>query len=410
MRGRTEAPKGELEVIEVERLLEVLRRAPGDAQVIVSANLTDFEIRTGRLAKWVGNFRGASNRRTTFLVLESLRDRYGRSVSDYLLRTSGLDTDWRQGKPLRARQVRSLVHQAEALAGDSPDARPRIQIRSEPPVEPAFRLDYEVDRALSRGYVNRFVIRGEPECRFPMPADAFLGLLSTYNRTLEDLHDRFPRLADLKPPNLSQSDSAREMPGTSGNYNETTETLSFANLDPAVHASRRARSLGQSYSTPKAPGLIGVIVHEYAHHLTSPNAPNRQKWEESLVAMLRQQGFIRENTAICRGGRIGPAFTVEVGKNVREMGLGYFGGTSVDEFVAEALGWRMAPGYGTSVEMPRMPRFLEDWVHDCFPFTRSGTIPTDAVDFHPAMVKIPVMVGGEIVWVDRGSRSEPRPG
>ena len=391
-------------MIEVERLLEVFGQAPGDAQVNVSANLTDFEVRVGRVAKWVGNFRAASNRRTTFLFLESLRDRYGPSVSDYLFRTSGLDTAWRQGKPLRARQVRSLVHQAEALAGDSPDARPPIQIRTEPPIEPAFRLGYEIDRALSRGYVNRFVIRGEPECRFPMPAKAFLGLLSTYNRTMEDLHDRFPRLADLNPPNLSQSDSAREIPGSSGFYNETMEILSFANLDPAVHARRRAASQGQSYSTPKAPGLVGVMVHEYAHHLTSPNAPNRQKWEDSLVALLRQQGFIRENTAIYRGDRFGPAFTVEVGKNVRELGLGYYGGASVDEFVAEALAWRMAPGYGASVEVPRMPRFLEDWVHDCFPFTRSGSIPADAVEFRPAMIKEPVLVGEEIVWVERGAR------
>lgn len=391
-------------MIEVERLVELVGQAPGDTQLSIGANLTDFQIRTGRVAKWVGNFRAASNRRTTFLFLESLRDRYGRSVSDYLLRTSGLDTAWRQGKPLRARQVRSLVHQAEALAGDSPDARPRIQIRTEPPVEPAFRLDYEMDRALSRGYVNRFVIRGEPECRFPMPADAFLGLLSTYNRTIEDLHDRFPRLADLNPPNLSQSDAAQQIPGTSGIYEETTETLTFANLDPAEHAKRRANSVGQSYWTPKAPGLVGVMVHEYAHHLTSPNAPNRQKWEDCLVALLRQQGFIRENTAIYRGDRLGPAFTVEVGKNVRELGLGYYGGTSVDEFVAEALAWRMAPGYGASVEVPRMPRFLEDWVHDCFPFTRSGSIPADAVDFHPAMVKVPALVGEEIVWVDRGDR------
>ncbi len=396
--------EGELEVIEVERLLEVLRQAPGDAQVNVSANLTDFEVRAGRVAKWVGSFRTASNRRTTFLFLESLRDRYGPSISDYLSRTSGLDTDWRQGKPLRARQVRSLVHQAEALSGDFPDARPRIQIPTEPPVGPAFRLNYEIDRALSRGYVSRFEFRGESECRFPMPDEAFLRLLTTYNRTMEDLHDRFPRLADLEPPKLSQSDLAQEAPALSGTYNVTTQTLKFANLDPAEHHRRRAWALGVSSSAPKASGLVGVIVHEYAHHLASSNAANREKWKGSLAALLRRQGFVGENTAIYRADPGGREFSVEVGKNVREMGLGFYGGTSVDEFVAEALAWRMAPGYGASVEVPRMLRFLEDWVHDCFPFTRSGSIPADAVEFRPAMIKEPVRVGEEVVWVERGAR------
>ena len=313
------------------------------------------------------------------------------------------------GWPIRVRQVREIVNRGEMLRVDH-----RMLIEGSLPHAPNRsaawpQLAHEIDRALSRGYVDRFFLSGNAECTNPMPDEAFLKVVAKFNETLEGLHRRFPRLAGVVPPNLSQNDAAVGYRGVLGLYRFLTETLEFANKDSAYFDSYCEKERRRSRASPRPPGLKGVVTHEYSHHLSSPSVCSCTYWIPRLIELLQRQGFVASDTRLNAGALSSPSLTLEVGNSVREMGLGTYASTNLWEFAAEALTWRMAETYGESQEIPRMPRFLEAWVHDCFPFTRDGPIPSGFVEFHPAAIKEPMMAGGQFQCVNRGTPPRPLP-
>ena len=64
------------------------------------------------------------------------------------------------------------------------------------------------------------------------------------------------------------------------------------------------------------------------------------------------------------------AFRARYGNSIGAMGIGHYAGQDAFEFVAEAIAWRLHAEYGAKPEAPRMPRHLENWVHD-----RRGLVP-----------------------------------
>ncbi len=90
--------------------------------------------------------------------------------------------------------------------------------------------------------------------------------------------------------------------------------------------------------------------------------------------------------------------------------MGLDAGENILEFAASALAWRMTPGYAASSTTPRMPRYLEAWLHECFPFTRDGPIPAGWVEFDRAKIKEPILVDGVLRSVERGDPPRRMPG
>ena len=124
-------------------------------------------------------------------------------------------------------------------------------------------------------------------------------------------------------------------------------------------------------------------------------------WQPKLDAMLRARGLLAAPRGIHPLHSNDTRFAVQVGNQVRELGIGSYAGANRGEFAAEAITWRMHPAYGQTEDVPRMPSDLEDWVHDCFPFLDNGQIPENSVPFNPDSIKEPVMVDGEVEWIRR---------
>ena len=99
--------------------IESFRSAAGslrdDAQVTLTTDHRSVTARTGRIARWIGNFRTGANRDTSARFLESLYARYGGDLSEQALKSSGASRAIKGGKPLRARHVREAVRHADRL-------------------------------------------------------------------------------------------------------------------------------------------------------------------------------------------------------------------------------------------------------------------------------------------------------
>ncbi|MDE0061758.1 MAG: hypothetical protein OXP09_05105 [Gammaproteobacteria bacterium] len=287
-------------------------------------------------------------------------------------------------EPLGARQIRRIVNLAvnPARAGGTmapatgrpPGLRNLRGVVGTPGIE--CQLGNEVRKSLERRFLKRVFREGDPGCPQPaMPAEAFLLVVRSCNGVMEDLHRRFPKLAECVPPNLAQTDLLRETGYLFGGYDPGTRTLCFAN--PMEHDLDRiwddARARGQV--SPQARGLDGLIMHEYAHHLCLGLSCEPHEWITSLVTTLQSRGMLPEHTNVSRWDPASGDFGDEVSDSVQSMGFGVNAADNAAEFAAEALSWRMAPGYGESSEIPRMPEYLEKWLHESFPLTPGQNRP-----------------------------------
>ena len=238
-----------------------------------------------------------------------------------------------------------------------------------------------------------------------MPPQAFLAVIEAWNTIMDDLHRRFPKLRGIRPPNLSQNDLGAETPGLLGRYKLKSSTLQFTNPF-SIHWGRYSEDRkNDSFTSPKREGFEGIVLHEYAHHLRAEMLPDPRRWLTGLAAFLKENGYIDDDSKI----DITPAFAVQVGKQAREMGLGYYAGRNAEEFTAEALAWRLSPDYGAVAATPRMPRHLEDWIHECFPFVLDGPNPESTFEFDPASIREPWMYDGRLGWRNRGPVPVPPP-
>lgn len=183
-----------------------------------------------------------------------------------------------------------------------------------------------------------------------------------YNRTMADLHGRFPKLRNVPPVEVLQLDVRKNMSDkTLAEYNYAEKAMrisrhSTRQMDKVAHS-------GKGFLTPKQ-DASGFIHHEYGHHLSMRVVPERV-WAPKLVDALRKNGMPRARIE----GNWGEIrqFDKDTAGKIAES-IGKYSATSVLEFAAEALSWYMNPEYGESVEP--MPEHLENWVKDCFPMLR----------------------------------------
>ena len=339
-----------------------------DAQLALNDTRTELTTRTRRSARWIGKFRFSANRRTTNLFVQSLRSRYGSEVADGLVRSFGLERSAQFGKPLRARQVRQVVDQARDMTAVIPFAEQQVNPPRRWKLIP--ELTFELQRACERGFVNQFVLARDPACPYPHRQSRFAAMLRQFNDLMADLHQRFPDLRNVRPPNLSQNAVDARVPHFSAMYDSETETMEFASVAAGNGRIRSQQARALLIDAPKTGGFFGTILHEYSHHLASAENSNQLGWLTGLGVMLQENGFISDASRLDSTSDLHPSFGELVGNKTLRMGLGTYAGTNAAEFVAEVLAWRMSPGYGETDEIPKMPPYLENWVHEYFPFLR----------------------------------------
>ena len=185
-----------------------------------------------------------------------------------------------------------------------------------------------------------------------------------YNRTMGDLHNRFPKLRNtpaIKTFKLDMPSRDKEVFASYERRNRSMELASF----PLKKASKLALRNSQSgYLTPKQ-DFSGLIHHEYAHHLSLLVVPEKL-WIPKLVEALKAGGM--SHTRIKNvGGK--PAFNKETAEKIVKT-VGKYAATDAHEFAAEIISWYMNPEYGKSVAT--MPDYLENWVKECFPMLDTG--------------------------------------
>lgn len=105
-------------MIDLDRFQNTAGASRGDAPIALADNKTGVTVRTGRVARWLSNFRAAENRDVAAHFVVSLRSRFGGEVSEQALRSTGLDQSLTRGKPLRARHVQAIVQSAEQVQAD----------------------------------------------------------------------------------------------------------------------------------------------------------------------------------------------------------------------------------------------------------------------------------------------------
>ena len=225
-------------------------------------------------------------------------------------------------------------------------------------------LDEEMRETVRLGHASK--VYRVPEGK-AIPEREFTRIVQEYNRTMSDLHARFPGLRRIPPPALTQREAVD--PLAYALYSRSARTIRFRNAPDGEWTTAVERGISIGWMTPKAPGLQGCIAHEYGHHLSDVAAV--RPWFSGLVRALKENGI-----PIGSGARLpsNDEFSRAVKGHLARMGLGGYAGANPREFVAEALAWYMSPSYGQPPES-RMPAFLETWLRDCFPCLSTTTKP-----------------------------------
>ena len=265
-------------------------------------------------------------------------------------------------------------------------------------------LKSEIRKAVAGGYAREIIDVGHPDCTHPASAEGFRDIVASFNRAMADFHHRFPELRRLQPPILTRKDPAvaHDRPELYATYYPAVQAIGFREVATPGEWQRDTNAGGDQRFAP-AKGFGGHLAHEYGHHLSFKAVVPPSVWKPKLEAMLQAHGHVSRRSSIST--MLLPyddAFALRVGKLARDLGIGNYAGTHPVEFAAEAIAWRLHPDYGATSDAPRMPRYLENWVHECFPFLDNGQIPEPAIEFDPDHVKEPVYRAGAVEWVPRG--------
>ena len=180
-----------------------------------------------------------------------------------------------------------------------------------------------------------------------------------YNRTMNDLFTRFPRLRNLPAIPTLKLSAPLQNKHTLAKYWYYSRELMLSSLPMQEASKKMLMSCNSGYLTPKQ-DLAGLLHHEYAHHLSRRVVPE-QNWIPTLGEALKAAGIpqARINTASAP-----PAFDQATAEKVAKS-VSKYAAIDARECAAEILSWYMNPEYGKSVE--RMPEHLEHWVTECFP-------------------------------------------
>ena len=263
-------------------------------------------------------------------------------------------------------------------------------------------LETEIQWAILNGYAKGIIDKDHPMCIHPSSDYGFLQIVSGFNSAMSDFHVRFPALAEVDPPFLLNSDPSLDRgPNVHGCHLPQINALCFREAADLPTLYRAHNFDGTAVFTPKK-GFRGIVAHEYGHHLSYPAVVPPGVWKPKLEQALRANGiFSPESGPRTLDLADDTAFAVRVSKRARETGIGAYAGHSPNEFAAEAIAWRLHADYAATPDAPRMPRFLENWLHECFPFLDNGQIPEPSIEFDPGDLLMPVSRHGQIYWMPR---------
>ncbi len=272
-------------------------------------------------------------------------------------------------------------------------------------------LAREMRTAVDHGFVRGMVLPGNRFCWHPVTDSRFWRLVTEYNEVMEDLHTRFPGLRKIEQPYLSNTDLAADStqsgPGGTaalGLYRRFACVMEFRQFACWSRWHHALESDGTRDSAP-ARGFAGLLAHEYGHHLSSDAVVSAPDWMPPLKAML-EANLPAPEAASAASTKAPPdeAFRARYGRLIGTMGIGHYAGQDALEFAAEAISWRLHRDYGGSSDAPRMPRYLENWVHACFPFLNNGRIPDPCVEVNPDALQMLVERNGQLAWAPRNAR------
>ena len=263
-------------------------------------------------------------------------------------------------------------------------------------------LKEEAQWAILNGYAKGVLDRDHPRCTHPIPDYGFWQIVFRFNRAMSDFHARFPGLRDIEPPFLLRNDpSVSYACPFDACYVPEERALCFREVAD-LNMRGKLRNHDGTGEYPPGLGFDGIVAHEYGHHLSIGGVVAKSIWMPKLTETLRVNGCWSPESGPRTLGYSGEkVFSIQVGRRARELGIGLYAGSSPVEFAAEAIAWRLHPDYAASPTAPRMPRFLESWVHECFPFLDNGSIPDRYIEFDPGKLNMPILRNGKIDWTLR---------
>ena len=180
-----------------------------------------------------------------------------------------------------------------------------------------------------------------------------------YNRTMNDLFNRFPKLRNLPAITTLRLDMPNEPETYVAHYHIEDNSIYLASIDMKLASQRAWRDTGDGYLTPKL-DYGGYIHHEYAHNLSLKIVPEKV-WLPKLVEALKAGGLPHARTSPAGKQQI---FDEETAREITIL-VSRYAATNTHECAAEILAWYMNPHYDNWAR--RFPAYLEHWVRECFP-------------------------------------------
>ena len=185
-----------------------------------------------------------------------------------------------------------------------------------------------------------------------------------YNRTMNDLYIRFPKLRNLPAITTLKLDTKPTVKDAVAAYEPRTRSMELASHKLKQVSRMTLENVKSGYLTPKQ-DYGGMIHHEYAHHLSNRIVPEKV-WVPKLVDALKAGGIAHARVKSSFGD---PLFDKRTADAVARS-IGKYAATDARECAAEILSWYMNPEYGKSVAP--MPGYLENWVNECFPMLKKN--------------------------------------
>ena len=115
-----------------------------------------------------------------------------------------------------------------------------------------------------------------------------------YNRAMNDIFTRFPKLRNLPAITTLRLDTPNDRGADLARYHIEDASISLASIDMKGASRRVFRDTADGFLTPKL-NYAGYILHEYAHHLSNKIVP-QQVWVPKLVEALKAGGWPHART------------------------------------------------------------------------------------------------------------------
>ena len=240
-------------------------------------------------------------------------------------------------------------------------------IRAGSKYEPAKSTAGEVRNALKFGFAGNVTAKKSKQAQPAASQGETLtarAQLFWYNRTMNDLYNRFPKLRNLPAITTLKLDTKPTLKDAVAAYESRTRSMELASHKVKQVSRMTLENVKSGYLTPKQ-DYGGMIHHEYAHHLSNRIVPEKV-WVPKLVEALKAGGITHARVKSDFGD---PVFDRRTADTIAAA-IGRYAATDARECAAEILSWYMNPEYGKSVAP--MPDYLEHWVRECFPMLNTN--------------------------------------